>query len=184
MPNIVPVADAGGSYDLIGGQTLYLNAGNSSDPDEGPSTLTYKWDLDNDARFDDAKGSTPKLRWITLVKQLGYETGETYDIAVSVFDGEDSTVATSQVTVAPNTAPIADAGGPYDLTGGQILYLDATHSYDSDTGPFPLTYKWDLDNDGKFDDARGSTPRIHWNKLVRKLGYEAGKIYDLSLIHI
>jgi hypothetical protein len=179
--NTAPIADAGGPYYLTRGDRLYLDAGMSYDPDGGPSRLTYVWDLDNDGEFDDAKGSTPRISWEKLEEVFGYQSGVTYDIAVSVSDGENSTVATSQVIVAANMVPVADAGGSYYLTKGGRLYLDAGMSYDPDGGPSRLTYAWDLDNDGEFDDAKGRMRRISWKRLVKKFGYETGETYDIAV---
>lgn len=54
-----------------------------------------------------------------------------------------------------NFAPVADAGGPYRGRMSAIITLDASASTDSD-GTLTL-YEWDLDNDGQYDDAVGST---------------------------
>jgi Mg-chelatase subunit ChlD len=65
-----------------------------------------------------------------------------------------------EITVISNP-PIADANGPY---AGVIEYIavpitfDGTGSYDPD-GTIKK-YAWDLDNDGKFDDAFGATPTV------------------------
>ena len=45
-----------------------------------------------------------------------------------------------------NTAPTADAGGPYSADVGETITLDASGSNDTD-GSIAL-YQWDLDNDG------------------------------------
>jgi hypothetical protein len=55
------------------------------------------------------------------------------------------------VGLALATAPQADAGGPYAGRVGQPTTLDASGS----TGTGTLTYAWDLDGDGAFDDAVG-----------------------------
>lgn len=47
--------------------------------------------------------------------------------------------------------PIADAGGPYTTPEGQDVALSAAGSSDPDGDP--LTYAWDLDDDGNYDDA-------------------------------
>lgn len=47
--------------------------------------------------------------------------------------------------------PIADAGGPYNTVEGTDVVLDGSGSFDPDGGP--LSYAWDLDDDGAFDDA-------------------------------
>jgi photosystem II stability/assembly factor-like uncharacterized protein len=53
-------------------------------------------------------------------------------------------------------APTADAGGPYSTNEGAPVTLDATGSSDP-TGQ-ALSYAWDFDADGEFDDATGAKP--------------------------
>ncbi len=53
--------------------------------------------------------------------------------------------------------PTADAGGPYVTTTGTAVIVDASAS----SGPAPLTtLEWDLDLDGNFDDATGTTAEL------------------------
>jgi predicted extracellular nuclease len=54
-----------------------------------------------------------------------------------------------------DVAPVADAGGPYTVRVGKDVVLDASGS--SDLNGDELTYAWDLDGDGAFDDATGPT---------------------------
>jgi endonuclease/exonuclease/phosphatase family metal-dependent hydrolase len=53
-----------------------------------------------------------------------------------------------------NTAPTADAGGPYSVAEGGSVVLSASGS---DANGDSLTYSWDLDNNGSFETA-GQTP--------------------------
>ncbi len=57
-----------------------------------------------------------------------------------------------------NTAPVADANGPYNVAEGGSISLDGSGSTDADGDP--LTYEWDLDDDGMFDDATGVSPNF------------------------
>jgi predicted extracellular nuclease len=60
----------------------------------------------------------------------------------------------SVVRVTLNSPPTVAAGGPYAVAEGGSVALSATGS-DPEGGP--LTYAWDLDNDGTFETA-GQTP--------------------------
>ena len=85
-----------------------------------------------------------------------------------------------QVTVsAVNSPPSADAGGPYSIGEGEDLVLDGSGSSDPDTDP--LTYAWDIDNDGQYDDATGPNPTVAWLTLVG-LGFDDdGGPYPIGL---
>ncbi len=65
---------------------------------------------------------------------------------------------------AINNAPHADAGDSYEACDGQVVFLDGSGSYDLDENlGEALTFAWDLDADGQFDDATGPTPAVQLN---------------------
>ena len=64
-------------------------------------------------------------------------------------------------------APTADAGGPYTINEGESVNLDASLSNDPDGDP--KTYRWDIDNDGDYDEAiTGETPTVTWPPMGRR----------------
>jgi PKD repeat protein len=124
---------------------LTLDASASWDP--GGDIVLYEWDLDNDAEFDDAVGVTTSHTWM--------DPGD-YTVRVRVTDDTVSDVSTATVKVtAVNAPPVAEAGGPYSGNEGSTILLDASSSSDLDGNI--VSYEWDLDNDGRYDDAVGMT---------------------------
>ena len=80
---------------------------------------------------------------------------------------------------AANSAPTADAGGPYAIAEGGSLALDGTGSTDPDGDA--LTYSWDVNGDGIFGDAIGATPVLSWSEL-QSLGIDDGaSAFDVAL---
>ena len=60
--------------------------------------------------------------------------------------------------IVTNQPPVAEAGGPYEVTEGTSVTLDASGSTDPDDNI--VRFEWDLDGDGAFDDAAGVTTDI------------------------
>jgi hypothetical protein len=86
---------------------------------------------------------------------------------------------TTEIRVAANQPPVANAGGPYDIFEGQELGVDAGRSSDPDAafGDRIVSYQWDLNNDNVFE-ARETSPSgaVHtfaWNVLA-DLGVRPG----------
>jgi hypothetical protein len=63
-----------------------------------------------------------------------------------------------------NCAPLADGDGPYTITEGDGLTLDASASSDDDGDA--LNYSWDVNGDGIFGDAVGVNPTLTWTDLI------------------
>ena len=164
--NQAPTADANGPYMINEGDPLTLDASGSSDPNEaaGDSIVSYDWDLDDDGDFDDATGETPTVPW-SMIHDLGLEVGyfPLHLKVVDTFGGYDT--VTTELTII-NTPPVADADGPYIIDVGDPLTLDASGSSDPNE---PLdeivSWDWDMDYDGQFDDATGVSPTVPWTTL-------------------
>jgi len=86
----------------------------------------------------------------------------TATITVTVSDGVDQASDTFVLTVVDLLPTNANAGGPYNAIAGQSIILQGSADCPSvDT----CTYNWDLDGDGDYDDATGTTPTYTWNTV-------------------
>ena len=86
-----------------------------------------------------------------------------------------------QSALAGIDGPIADANGPYVITAGDDLTLDASGSI----APFgegidSLMFRWDVNDDGSFLDASGVMPTLLWSDLV-SLGLSAPYFGDVTV---
>ncbi len=151
VTNVPPVANAGGPYTIVEGESLTLDASGSSDADG--DTLTYSWDINGDGTFGDATGVNPTLTKSQLTS-LGI-TNETasFNVTVRVDDGKGHIVSSAATTFEFNNAPpVATITGPTSGTPDEELTftLGATDASSSDnTAGF--TWKIDWDGDGTFD---------------------------------
>lgn len=163
--NTLPTASAGGPYLIHPGNDLLLDASLSSDPDLGQS-LTYAWDVNDDGIFGDATGVAPLLTWNQLLA-LGISAAPgVVSIRVQVGDGLSTVVSGATTLTIANTPPTASAGlAPYAVVEGHDLTLDASASIDPDVGQ-SLTYQWDVNGDGVFNDATGISPTLTWAALT------------------
>ena len=91
-------------------------------------------------------------------------TGQAIIVWTSVGQDGSSEGVYSQRYASPNQNPAVVTGGPYSVTEGQSLNLNATGS--SDPEGQTLTYAWDLNNDNNFTDATGVSPTLTWAQLA------------------
>jgi PKD repeat protein len=151
-----PVAVPGGPYTGYTGIPLQLDGSASYDIDPSDVITAYRWELDGvyPYNFTDAIGAKPMVT---------FTAPGTYNIGLQVTDNGvlspgNTTLSDTKWTtliIKPNNPPVANAGGPYTVNEGGAVQLDGSVSSDPDGNP--LTYAWDLDNDGTFETI-GVTP--------------------------
>jgi CSLREA domain-containing protein len=89
-----------------------------------------------------------------------------------------ATFSPGKIVTSSNARPTAIDGGPYAIAEGDSLVLDGSGSLDPNGDP--LTYSWDLDNDGTFDDASGVNPTVDWATL-QAVGIDDDAVYPVAL---
>jgi len=109
---------------------------------------TYEWDWDGDGSYD-ATGQQPAH---TFSEPGTYEVG----LRVTAPDGRVGTAERTVVVREPAAPPTANATAtPGTVETGESVTLDATGS----TDPLGdgLTYDWDVDGDGTFEESGATT---------------------------
>jgi len=159
--NVAPTASLNGSSTGTPGQSqnFTLLATDPSSVDQAAG-FTFKIDWDGDGNIDQTVSGASGM-----VVPHTFAAGGTYNVRVTATDKDGGTSTVSTFVVNQNSAPIDPQNqSPIALTQGDALNLSAPGWTDADNDP--LTYAWDLDGDGQFDDATGSTASLSWNGLV------------------
>ncbi len=144
-------------------QVIQLDGSDSFHADVSKLIDSWEWDLDNDGTYD-VSGPFPTVSFPAV---------GSYPIKLRVSDnGVPEQFADTIVTIlvdTPPVAPTANSGGPYSFClGAAPWFLDGTGSNNPDEGQSEIgmpgdtiiSYEWDLDGDGQFDDATGATPNV------------------------
>jgi outer membrane protein assembly factor BamB len=138
----------------IEGQSITFDASSSYDPDG--SIVSYVWDFDDDGQFDDGSG---------IIETYTYQNTGDYQITVKVTDNEgltDTQCYIVYVSGSDNEPPYADfTWTPSQPNEGETVNFDASSSYDPDGSI--VSYVWDFDDDGSFDDGSGVNPIYSWS---------------------
>jgi hypothetical protein len=125
----------------------------------GPNGVTFQPFLLNAATPGNVAttgdDTTNNVEMVVAPAQAGTWTVQVIGAAVPQ-GPQQYTLITPADATANNQPPAAIIGGPYVTNEGTDITLNGAGS--SDPNGDPLTYAWDLDNDGAFDDATGSAP--------------------------
>jgi PKD repeat protein len=157
VSNVIPMFEAGPNETLEPPVAGVFNRSLSfTDPglDTWTGTVNFGDGTGDQSLTLDQEGKSFDLNYI-------YTAEGTYDVSVTVQDDDgDSYTDTFKVEVFLNTPPVAEAGGPYTINEGAILTLDGSGSSDKEDNI--VSWEWDLDNDGEYDDATGQKVNFTW----------------------
>ena len=184
--------DTGGRVTILGPQGVNVQGGIVTHSDAGSGAVALSatndvflgnLDINNVDTIDFAAGGNSFISRELLnfdvvgSPQLRLDSAGTvfYDPAAPAnfyLDGDSYPLESGGVLRPINLPPEADTGGPYAILEGDALSLDASGSSDPDGDP--LTYRWDVDGDGDFDEnVTGEAPNLSWGQLVA-LGIDDG----------
>ena len=127
-----PIADAGRNRDVQRGDVVTLDAGGSSDPEDG--TLSVSW---VQAGGPPVELSDPNAYQPTFIAPDEYGA---LRFTLTVHDGNSASEPDTVVITIRNTLPTAVAGPPQEVGIGSSVTLDAGQSSDPDGDP--LVFEW------------------------------------------
>lgn len=168
----LPASDDYYSIAVVAGNALSLSTQTPGDGNSGLNALDPVVELYNAsgalvATNDNGAADGRNAKLTHTAQQTGTYTirvranADTSGVYTLVAKGYTGSGAPSPA----NQAPIADAGGPYVISEGQGVTFNGSGTFDPDAGD-TLTYRWDLDGDGAFDDGTGLIVSLTWSQLL------------------
>jgi hypothetical protein len=133
--NVGPTANAGPDQTVAGLSSVSLTGAASTDGDN--DTLTYAWVQVSGPAVALSGASTASPTFTAPAKTANAQT-LVFELTVS--DGLLAGIDTVLVSVAPNMAPLANAGADQSVAGQSSVTLDGSGSTDPDGDT--LTYSW------------------------------------------
>jgi PKD repeat protein len=180
-----PVAQVLAVSDQPPNTSFTVDGSTSFHMDSSKTIIEWLWDFDAGDGLDwdnpDASGPMPV--------NPGYAAVGQYVVTLLVTDDGDPTMSdTDTITVEvteTNHPPVAVAipvGQPsYAGTVGVPIPVDGSSSYDPDPGDSIVSYSWDLDGDGQFDDATTVVATVTFQTPGRgQVGLRVTDTYGLS----
>jgi len=187
---ITLIASSLSAQDYLSGKVFKGNQGDETSPLSGVTVRLYGSNNASSLGSQISSTTTNGSGWYQLLATSGYEYYTIEEVDLSGYQSiaatsVDGTVITSnrirysaaseplsdqtktgnkfwdKPLSVPNNPPVADANGPYTGLAGQPVHFDGSGSWDPDGDA--LTYAWDFDMDGQYDDGTGGQPAYTWN---------------------
>ncbi len=157
--NEPPVLGTVGNLTLSEGQLDIVDIGTFIDFDSaGPFNYTIDWG--DDAASDTGTASITISGPPTTGSFDGSRLMDdaVYTIALSLSDEQGNSVTESVFFTIENVPPTADPGGPYEVDENGSIQLEGEGT-DPAGDLDPLTFEWDLDNDGIYGETGADAER-------------------------
>jgi Ca2+-binding RTX toxin-like protein len=168
--NVAPTLAINGASTTNEGATYTLNL---SEFDPGDDTVT-SWTINWGDSTQVVMGNPASVTHV-----YADDTGSSsYTITATAMDDDGTFAAGNTVDVTVlNLAPTANAGGPYLTFDDTPITLNGSGTDPAGPANDPLTFTWDLDNDGIFGETGGAAARgneIGANPVFNPVGLVAG----------
>ena len=151
VANVPPQnVNAGGDVNVSEGTPIGFS-GSATDPGAN-DVLSFDWNFGN--------GQSASGRNVNYT----YPDDGVFTVTLTVSDGDGGVVPDQLTATISNVPPTANAGGPYT----NVVLNVPVQFNGSATDPGVndvLTYKWDLDNDGQYDDFTGPNPTKTYSQV-------------------
>jgi len=134
------------------GEQVALDGGGSAHAHPQIDIIRWEWDLDGDGEFggpEDAEGE----RAVLTAGRFTFLEPLRVSLRVTDSRGHQAVDEVFLSVNQGNSAPVADAGGPYAVgLQDELIHLDATRTVDLEAscGDAIVRYDWDLDGDGLY----------------------------------
>ena len=160
VANEDPTASFDNSGPVFEGSPAVISFSNVFDPGEADQLagFRYAYDFDNDGTFDlgdgTYSGSVAEASQVVPARLLS-DGPSTRRVRARIIDKDEGFTDYTTDILVLNAPPVPDAGGPYIVDEGHSIALSATAT---DVAGDALTYEWDFDGDGAYNDATGANP--------------------------
>jgi len=148
--NHAPMADAGEDQSVEINELVTLDGSGSYDEDG--DEITFLWTPPVSITLNDNTSENPTFTAPVVLEDTDYE------FVLIVNDGELNSAPDAVIitVIAPNQAPVADAGEDQAVNEGDFVSLDGSDSFDPDGDN--LTYLWTAPEGITLDDNTSITP--------------------------
>ena len=177
-PNEPPTAHAGGPYNGVEGADIALDGAMANDPDDDPLTISWSVDDPVTCSFNDAGILTPNLTC---------SDDGTYEVTLTVDDGENDPVEASATVTVDNVAPTIQSlsvpwEDPLNVAEQGSFTVDVTFSDPAGLQDEPYTCAFDMDYDGETFAADVTVADVTGTSCSAALGYEMPGVYTVRVI--